>query len=260
MKTKGTQMIELKKEEVYTPKLIIIWLTLAVQAGFLNSSGFLACHMFVSHMTGTGTNIGTSLGQGHWMIALEMLLAPLSFIFGAYCAGSLTIVRRLNGKKARYDIASAVIMINIALVFILGEAGFFGVFGEPLVLQRDFLLLTMLCFACGMQNSTFVTLTNGQIRTTHLTGLSTDMGTELAKTTKVKNLPELKMAKTINKMRLMTFCSYSLGAMISVIVMNKIQYHGFAVPLLTSIFVYFSIAALSKSKDHEYAMAANKSV
>ena len=49
------------------------------------------------------------------------------------------------------------------------------------MLQRDFLLLFALCFACGLQNGLFSGLTRGQVRTTHLTGPITDIGLNLTK-------------------------------------------------------------------------------
>ena len=49
------------------------------------------------------------------------------------------------------------------------------------MLQRDYLLLFVLCFACGLQNGLFSGLTRGQVRTTHLTGPITDIGLNLTK-------------------------------------------------------------------------------
>lgn len=98
------------------------------------------------------------------------------------------------------------------------------------------ILLNSLTFLCGMQNACFATLTKGQIRTTHLTGISTDIGTDLALALSGNLNPEDKhMAIRRNIMRIVTFSSFSLGAVLSALVDSHLQYWSFLVPTLTSM-------------------------
>ncbi len=147
----------------------------------MNAGGFLAVHRFVSHVTGYGSYVGVALAQKQYLGAFEMGAGP-------------TLLPR-RGDRGRLDRRSqddprpnaenrgGIITLAVLNLFIyMGEfSEYLGTFGEPLVLQRDFLLLFILCFACGLQNGLFSGATKGQIRTTHLTGPITDIGLNISK-------------------------------------------------------------------------------
>src|SRR4028118_954830 len=157
----------------------VLWLLLAFQSGFINTGGFLACHRFVSHMSGYGTYVGVELGQRQYLGAFEMALAPLFFLAGAIYSGWLVDRRLILQQEPRVE-RGRMTTAALNLLIYLGEfSGWLGTFGEPLVLQRDFLLLFALCFACGLQNGLFTGLTNGKVRTTNMTGPITDTGPRL---------------------------------------------------------------------------------
>jgi uncharacterized membrane protein YoaK (UPF0700 family) len=223
-------MYRLRAEDYVKNRFVGLWSVLAFQAGFINSIGFLAFHKFVSHMTGYGSQIGINLGRGEKLIALETLSAPIAFVLGAWFSGCLTVARSARGERP----------IFLGALLVAGENGLFGEFGEPLVFTRDFLFLATLSFVCGMQNACFATLTKGQIRTTHLTGISTDFGTDLALITS-GNLsdPELRMARRRNFMRFMTFFSFTFGAILSALVDSQLKFMALAVPCITSTLVAF---------------------
>lgn len=231
-------MYRLEPADYVKNRFISLWGLLAFQAGFINSLGFLACQRFVSHVTGFGTHVGISVGEGQFRYALELFSAPISFIFGAWFSAYLTVARKSRGETPRYDMVTLIIPIVIFVLMILGVYGHFGAFGEKLTFTQDVFLLNTLTFLCGMQNGCFATLTKGQIRTTHLTGISTDLGTDLALTFNGQ-LPaeERQLAIRRNIMRIITFSAFSVGALISALVDAKLEYWSFLVPLLTSITV-----------------------
>ncbi len=231
-------MYRLQPQDIVKNRLIGLWSLLAFQAGFINSIGFLACQRYVSHVTGFGTQMGMIAGEGKYLLALEMLSAPAAFVFGAWFNGWLTVARQSRGLVPRYDWVTLLMPLGLATLLVAGEQGAFGRFGEPLLLARDFVFLSSLSFLCGMQNACFATLTKGQIRTTHLTGISTDFGTDLALTLS-GNLPEaeLSMARKRNFMRASTFLSFSVGALVSAIVDAHLEYWSLAIPTATALVV-----------------------
>jgi uncharacterized membrane protein YoaK (UPF0700 family) len=217
-----------------------LWLLLAFQSGFINAGGFIACHRFVTHVTGFGSNIGLSFANNKIWIAMEMALAPVSFILGA--AFSAFLIDRNTYQQREGQVKASVLIQSAFLigVFVFGELGLFGVFGEPLVLQRDFALLFSLCFISGMQNGTFASLTNGMIRTTHLTGLATDLGLNVVRIPYLKvDDRERTYQRRVNRLRLNTILSFSGGSFVAAIIFKKLGYHGFIVPALTSLVVLY---------------------
>ena len=243
-------MYRLQPQDFLKKRFIGLWSLLAFQAGFINSIGFLACQRFVSHVTGFGTQVGMTAGEGKYLLALEMLSAPAAFVFGAWFNGWLTVARQSRGLVPRYDWITLLMPVALALLLIAGEQGAFGKFGEPLILARDFVFLSSLSFLCGMQNACFATLTKGQIRTTHLTGISTDFGTDLALTLNGK-LPkdERREARKRNFMRASTFLGFSVGALVSALVDASLEYWSLAIPTATALVVAGVFYAYKSEKD-----------
>lgn len=221
---------------VLTPSNQVIWVLLAFQSGFINAGGFLACHRFVSHVTGFGTQVGISIGRHDYWIALEVAFAPVCFLAGAMLAGWLIDRRLLLGQEPGLMTALITMSALTAATFLGGELGLFGDFGEPLQFQRDFDLLFSLSFTCGLQNGLFVGLTNGYVRTTHLTGITTDIGLNLAKIfVYPKDDPERWRIAAQTIVRLKIVIAFSGGSLIAALVFEYERYLGFAVPCLTSL-------------------------
>lgn len=216
----------------------ILWVILAFHAGYLNAGGFLSSHRFVAHMTGIGTGIGLSVSAGDYWIALELVLAPISFMVGAAYAGYLVDKKIVADREPRVLNGVACILFLNCAVFFGGISGFFGDFGEPLLLQRDFILLFMLTFTCGLQNGLFVSLTSGQIRTTHITGLVTDVGLAVVRSLVIKNPDKRNTEVRKNWLRVATILSFSIGSLIAAIIFQRIGYWGFVGSILISVIIF----------------------
>lgn len=216
----------------------LLWLMLALHAGYLNAGGFLACHRFVSHMTGFGTQIGVSLGHNEFAVALEMVLVPIFFILGAGTAGYMMDRKLVKDEQPRVIRGMIWVVILDAMVWLGGVSGWFGEFGEPLVQQRDFALLFILVFTCGLQNGLFVTVTSGQIRTTHITGLATDVGLHAVKIFSMSDqAPDKKELAQKNFLRVKTMIAFSIGSLISALVFQHYGYWGFLYSFLFSLVI-----------------------
>ncbi|WP_435018061.1 YoaK family protein [Tundrisphaera sp. TA3] len=232
-------------KEVTAQRNQALWLLLGFQSGFMNAGGFLACHQFVSHMTGYGTTVGVSIGTGDYIRSFELALAPLFFLAGAAYAGWLVDRRLILGLEPRLEAGILTLAIMNVAVFVGDASGLFGPFGEPLVMQRDFLLLFCLCFACGLQNGLFTGLTEGKVRTTHMTGPTTDIGLTLAKVfTLHRGDPERGKLTRLNLLRVKIVVAFSGGSLIAALVFQQITFEGFAIPAATSLFVLWYVRRL----------------
>ena len=150
-------------------------LVLAFVAGAANAGGFLAVHQYTSHMTGIVSAMADHLALGQFRAYLAGFGALLSFIGGAACSAILVNFahrRRLHSEFALPLMTEALLLLG------------FGALGEQLShIAGLFVPLTvmLLSFIMGLQNALITKLSHAEIRTTHITGLVTDIGIELGK-------------------------------------------------------------------------------
>jgi uncharacterized membrane protein YoaK (UPF0700 family) len=226
----------------YSRTNLTIWMILAFQAGLLNIGGLLACHSFVSHVTGFATLFGLELNRVHYWTAMGMLIVPLFFLLGAMLSGFLVDLRLQMRKKPKYYIVFGALFLILLFVVIGGFNRFFGAFGEWHETSGDYTLLALLCLACGVQNGTVALVSRSVVRTTHLTGITTDLGIGLVRVLNQKRIP-LKMMEEESKanfMRIGIICSFIAGSAFGVPLFDQLQYRGFLVPTLISGLLFFT--------------------
>lgn len=231
----------------FTRANAIIWVVLAFQAGLLNMGGFMASQHFVSHVTGYATLIGFEVGQKDYVHALDFLSVPLFFLLGSMISGFLVDLRLQMKKKPRYHVVFGVLFLLILAVVVLGFNNYFGPFGQALYDSRDYTLVALLCLICGIQNGTVSLVSRSVVRTTHLTGITTDLGIGLVRILnkeKLKNLtPEEGKA---NLMRIGIILGFILGSLSGMKVFTSWGYRGFLLPTAISaglfgITLYFQV-------------------
>jgi uncharacterized membrane protein YoaK (UPF0700 family) len=144
-------------------------------AGAINAGGFLAVHQYTSHMTGIVSSMADSLALGTVNAALAGLGALLSFVAGAATSAVLVNFSRQRHMHSEFALP---LMLEAGLLLC------FGLLGARLaVIDGLFVSLTvmLLAFMMGVQNAVITKLSNAEIRTTHITGIVTDIGIELGK-------------------------------------------------------------------------------
>ena len=144
-------------------------------AGAINAGGFLAVRQYTSHMTGIVSDMADNLALGVYRLVLPGLGALLSFLAGAACSAIMVNYarrRRMHGEYALPLLLEALLLLG------------FGVLGTRLAdidgLFVPFTVMT-LCFIMGLQNALITKVSKADIRTTHITGIVTDIGIELGK-------------------------------------------------------------------------------
>jgi uncharacterized membrane protein YoaK (UPF0700 family) len=150
-------------------------ISLAFVAGAANAGGFLAVGQYSSHMTGMLSAMADDLALGSLRLMLSGLGALFSFIAGAATSAVLinwTRRRRLQSEYALPLMLEAGLMLCFGLI----GAGLSNRSGPFIPMT-----LTLLCFMMGLQNAIVTKLSRAEIRTTHVTGIVTDIGIELGK-------------------------------------------------------------------------------
>jgi uncharacterized membrane protein YoaK (UPF0700 family) len=159
-------------------------IALAFVAGATNAGAFLAVRQYTSHMTGLVSAMADDLVLGHMPLVLSALGGLLSFVSGAATTAVLVNMARRRSLHSQY----ALPLLLEALWMLL-----FGLMGSQLAeIGESFVPATVvvLCFMMGLQNALISKISNSEIRTTHLTGMVTDIGIELGKLLYWNHLPE----------------------------------------------------------------------
>ncbi len=143
---------------------------LAFVAGFVNSGGFILLGHFTSHVTGIVGAFSVQLSGGDVPSAMATALLVVTFFVGAFVASLLLETSRFGRTSAAYG---AALLAEAAVL-----AAFVGSGGGPYFTDAHLVLLS---FAMGMQNSLVTRLSGAVVRTTHLTGVVTDLGIEAAR-------------------------------------------------------------------------------
>lgn len=240
-------MYSLEREELVQPSYTWLWSLLGFQAGYINTFGLLACGKYVSHITGFGTQIGNALFLRDFEMAFQLLVFPLAFIFGAFFSSFFTSARIERSKRPLYSFIALLLPCVLSVLIFMGLRGVFGPFGDETILGRDFALLLGLAFVSGAQNGCFAVMTRGAIRTTHLTGLGTDFGTDLARLWFGKlEAEERRLTQMANRARLSILFAFAFGAVIAALSSHQFGYSALILPALTSLMVFFLILKVQR--------------
>ncbi len=144
---------------------------LSFVAGTVNVAGFLAVGALTTNVTGHFAFFADEVLRLDLWQAFVYFLYILSFFLGSFSSSFLAeLVSRKNADYV-YIVPTSIESLILAL------AAFFG---KDLMLYNPNWLACNLLFAMGLQNSLVTRISNAVVRTTHLTGLFTDLGIELS--------------------------------------------------------------------------------
>jgi uncharacterized membrane protein YoaK (UPF0700 family) len=154
-------------------RAILVYLLPCI-AGAVNGTGFFAIGTYTSHMSGNLARIGDELAAGHFSLARGVLLLVLSFLGGAMIATLLIRHARRKGGAPYWRplVLECVILFVFATVNVSSERG---------AHLGSVAMTSLLCLAMGLQNALVTKLSGARLRTTHMTGVVTDIGIELAR-------------------------------------------------------------------------------
>ena len=149
--------------------------SLAFVAGAANAGGYLAARQYTSHMSGVISSIADETVLGDAALVLAGIGSLISFLLGAACSAVLVNWGRRQRLHSQY---ASPLLLEASLLLC------FGLLGSHLALWDTFFVpatVMLLCFIMGLQNAMITKLSGAEIRTTHMTGIVTDIGIELGK-------------------------------------------------------------------------------
>lgn len=159
---------------------------LAFVAGAANAGGFLAVGQYTSHMTGMLSALADNLVLGQFVLVGAGLVSVLAFVLGAMSTAWIVNWGMRLQLRSAYGLP---LLLEAVLLLV------FGLFGAAMSLWHTVFLpvtVVLLCYIMGLQNAVITKISQARIRTTHVTGLVTDLGIELGKLLYVNRHPDMQ--------------------------------------------------------------------
>ncbi|MEO6149975.1 MAG: YoaK family protein [Mucilaginibacter sp.] len=145
---------------------------LSFTAGFVNAAGFLSFVVLTTNITGHVAIFAEKLVAGDyksaWIIGAWMLL----FLTGAFVS---SLIINILGRNQRFAYTIPILIETGILLLVAGDIHWF-----TLPASNANFMAGSLLFAMGLQNAMVSMISGSVVRTTHLTGMFTDLGIELA--------------------------------------------------------------------------------
>lgn len=177
---------------------------LSFVAGIVNVTGVLSIQTLTTNVTGHFAYFAEEIMKRDYAAAITFFVFTIFFLLGAFTSNFLA---ELISKK--YPNLSHVIPISLEMIVLI-SVGIFGAQSSLSSSEGKWIAFSML-FAMGIQNSLVTKISQSTVRTTHLTGLFTDLGIELSQLFFYKKPDEKKKLKTNIYLRLSIIIFFFIG-------------------------------------------------
>jgi uncharacterized membrane protein YoaK (UPF0700 family) len=151
--------------------------SLSLVGGFTNAVAFVAAGNFVSHVTGNSTLVGIGAAAGAREVLFYAGMVG-SFFLGAVTSAAMTETAKRRGARSKYvwplTLEAALLVVLMAGL----NAGWMGTQWSAAQAAPRAEWLFVAAYAMGLQNATITKISGAVVRSTHLTGVVTDLGIE----------------------------------------------------------------------------------
>lgn len=207
----------------------ILWggAVLAFSAGSVNSIALLGfTNLSVSHVTGNVSLFSAAIAHFDGRSVLLIGASLLAFLAGSILSGFIIGQNSLKLGR-RYGSALYLEATLLMLSYWLYQ-------------QHDYLGQLAAAMACGLQNAMVATYSGAVIRTTHLTGLTSDMGAAIGNWMAGRSISK----PTLGFQAIIWYC-FCGGGVVGAFLYVKINYAAFIVPIiivLAAAFIYNKVS------------------
>jgi len=178
---------------------------LSFVAGIVNVTGFFAVQKLTTNVTGHFAFFADEVIRKNYHTAWIYLVYILAFFTGSFSSSFMVeFVSRRNQRFVN------IIPVSIEM-FILTVVAVSSSFHLSL---SDNLIACSLLFAMGLQNSLVTSISNSMVRTTHLTGLFTDLGIELSQLFFYRQPEQIKRLTSSIKLRFAIISFFFTGCIV----------------------------------------------
>lgn len=140
---------------------------LSFVAGIVNIAGVLSVATLTTNVTGHFAFFAEEIVLKNYSKAVTIIIYILFFLFGAFISNILVQVASITKPKIAHSLP---VLLEIFLLILVGLS----------FTTNPNYIAYILLFSMGLQNALVTNISQSVVRTTHLTGLFTDLGIELS--------------------------------------------------------------------------------
>lgn len=207
---------------------------LSFVAGIVNTTGFFSVKRLTTNVTGHFAFLMDEVFQLNWWQGFIYFLYIFFFFLGSFVSNLL--IELVARKNDRY-IYIVPALIEGIILFVL------GFYGQYLIASHPNLIACSLLFAMGLQNSFVTSISSAVVRTTHLTGLFTDLGIDLSQLFFFKEKEQRRKLMSSIRLRFTIICFFFGGGIIGGVLYSRIGIYTLtiAAAILVAGLIYDSI-------------------
>lgn len=187
---------------------------LSFVAGIVNVTGFFAVQKLTTNVTGHFAFFVDEVFKLNFWQGFIYFLYIFFFFLGSFFSSLLVEFIARKDDHFIYIIPASLECLILS---------FIGIVGQALVSTAPNAIAFSLLFAMGLQNSLVTSISNSVVRTTHLTGLFTDLGIELSQLFFYKGIDKKQRLTSSIKLRLIIIFFFFSGGIIGGVSYSFIQ-------------------------------------
>lgn len=196
-------------------------------AGALNAVGFVVAGSFTANMTGNISAFADHLANGTTLIAMSFAGLVVAFICGA---GTTSFAIQIGERYRIRSVFALAIAAEGVILLLLGAAFLMS----PKIMPETILLI-VLSFVMGLQNATTTLISRARVRTTHVSGMATDVGIELAAMVWGGRLRHEAMPKL--KLHSLTLACFAIGGVCGVLLFGLVGHWLFVISAIVLLLI-----------------------
>lgn len=200
----------------------------AFTAGMVNVASLILFFAFTSNITGHYAILAEEISKGKWFQVFVVFGWIFLFFSGSFLSNYLII----HSKKSSSLLTHSIPLLLEVICFLV--VGFYGHFYYSETLIETEALVALLLFGMGLQNGLTASISNFTVKTTHLTGLTTDLAIHLSMLTHKEHSKNPVVRNKIKLMLVIVSC-YLVGGITAGMITHYFQF---------KVFFYISIAML----------------
>ncbi len=189
-------------------------------AGMVNVSGFVAVQRLTTNVTGHFAFFVDEVFKLNFWQAFVFFSYTFFFFFGSFLSGLIT--EYMSRRSERYIFVFPILIECLLLLSV-------GLLMPRYIPINTEVVACCLLMAMGIQNSLVTTLSNAIIRTTHLTGLFTDLGLELSQLFFYKEAADRTKLISSIKLRFTIISFFFLGGVFCGVVYSYVQLYSLVI-------------------------------